>query len=504
MHIALLYHLCFIADACFRSVCRRRKNHPATTQPRRGAPPNSVKWFATQLLAAASICGLLAAMPPPSTAKNTPGFEQVIAEAGRATTAYLNDAERQQLMTMFRLALTDTDRQMVMAEDGTAYVKTGDIPAEWLRDSSAQVRPLLYFAYENKAIANTVKAVIERQAMYIALDPYANAFRDDFTVWERKFELDSLSYPILLVWTYWKVTGDNSVFTPSVKLAFSRALETMLTEQDHDGVLPGHKRSGYHFKSDTQSSGKLPVGYTGMIWVAFRPSDDECLYNFPIPVEIQAVQALNALAEMERFIGRMDMAKTAETLGKQVKAGIEQYGIVDTPDYGRLYAYEVDGLGHANLMDDANIPSLLSIPYFGYVSEMDQIYMATRRFILSPSNPYFYKGTFKGEEISGIGSPHTPAGMIWPLAQEMQGMTTNQRDEQIRVLRMLLASDPGDHQPHESYAADNPKHFTRKDFGWAKAQFAEFVLRAILGRMPLPVPPKPEMDPYVTLGHKIG
>jgi hypothetical protein len=141
-------------------------------------------------------------------------------------------------------------------------------------------------------------------------------------------------------------------------------------------------------------------------------------------------------------------------------------------------------------MDDANIPSLLSIPYFGYVSEIDEIYMATRRFILSSSNPYFYEGTFKGEKISGIGSPHTPAGMIWPLAQEMQGMTTNQKDEQIRVLRMLLASDPGDHQPHESYAANNPKHFTRKDFGWAKAQFAEFVLRSILGRTPLPVPPK--------------
>jgi uncharacterized protein len=306
--------------------------------------------------------------------------------------------------------------------------------------------------------------------------------------------LDSLSFPILLVWTYWKVTGDDAVFTPSVKLAFSRALETMLTEQDHDGMRPGHKGSSYHFKSDTQSSGKMPVGYTGMIWVAFRPSDDECLYNFPIPVEIQAVQALNALAEMERFIGRLDMAKTAEMLGRQVNAGIQQYGIVDTPDYGRLYAYEVDGLGHANLMDDANIPSLLSIPYFGYVSELDEIYIATRRFILSPSNPYFYEGTFKGEKISGIGSPHTPAGMIWPLAQEMQGLTANQKDEQIRMLRMLLASDPGDHQLHESYGADNPKHFTRKDFGWAKAQFAEFVLRSILGRMPLPVPPKPEID----------
>jgi hypothetical protein len=456
-----------------------------------------VAWLAIQFLAAATISGLATDMPPPSDDKQIPRLEQVVAEAGRATAAYLNDAERQQLMTMFRLALTDTDRQLLMAEDGTAYVKTGDIPAEWLRDSSAQVRPLLYFAGENKAIANRVKAVIERQAMYIALDPYANAFRDDFTVWERKFELDSLSFPILLIWTYWKVTGDSTVFTPSVKMAFSRALETMLTEQDHDGVLPGHQRSGYHFKSDTQSSEKMPVGYTGMIWVAFRPSDDECLYNFPIPVEIQAVQALNALAEMERFIGRRDTAKRAETLGEQVKAGIEQYGIVDTPDYGRVYAYEVDGLGHANLMDDANIPSLLSIPYFGYVSEIDEIYMATRRFILSSSNPYFYEGTFKGEKISGIGSPHTPAGMIWPLAQEMQGMTTNQKDEQIRVLRMLLASDPGDHQPHESYAANNPKHFTRKDFGWAKAQFAEFVLRSILGRRPLPVPPKPGGDTYV-------
>jgi uncharacterized protein len=473
-------------------------NHLALTQPRWSGPPSSVKWFVTKVVATVSICGLLADMPLPSTDKNTPGLDRVIAEAGRTTAAYLNAAERQQLMTMFRLALTDTDRQLVTAEDGTAYVKTGDIPAEWLRDSSAQVRPFLYFAREDNAIATKVKAVIERQAMYIALDPYANAFRDDFTVWERKFELDSLSFPILLVWTYWKVTGDNSVFTPSVKLAFNRALETMLIEQDHDGVVPGHQRSSYHFKSDTQSSGKMPIGYTGMIWVAFRPSDDECLYNFLIPVEIQAVQALSALAEMESVIGRIDRAKMAETLGKQVKAGIEHYGIVDTADYGRIYAYEVDGLGHVNLMDDANIPSLLSIPYFGYVSEIDEIYMATRRFILSPANPYFYKGIFKGEEISGIGSPHTPAGMIWPLAQEMQGMTTNKKDEQIGLLRMLLMSDPGDHQPHESYAANNPKQFTRKDFGWAKAQFAEFVLRSILGRMPLPVPPSLELDTGLT------
>lgn len=451
----------------------------------------AAKGLAIQVLAAGALCDLLIGMRSSPAANHIPGFEQLVTEAGRATAAYLSPAEARQLMTMFKLALTDTNRQLRIAEDGTAYVKTGDIPAQWLRDSSVQVRPLLYFANKDKAIANRVKAVIERQAKYIMLDPYANAFRDDFTVWERKFELDSLSYPLLLVWTYWKITGDDSVFTPSVKLALSRALETMVTEQDHDGVMPGRQRSRYDFRSDTQSSGKAPVGYTGMIWVAFRPSDDECLYNYPIPVEAQAVQALTALAEMERHMGRVTIAEIAEALGKQVHAGIEQYGIVNTSEHGRIYAYEADGLGNSNLMDDANIPSLLSLPYFGYVSEMDEIYRATRAFILSPSNPYFYKGTFRAEKLAGVGSPHTPAGMIWPLAQVMQGMTSNRKDEQIALLRMLLASDPGDHQPHESYAANNPKHFTRPDFGWAKAQFAEFMLTSILGRTPLPVPSKP-------------
>ncbi len=173
------------------------------------AHPGCVKGLAIQFLAAAAIYGLIVDMPTPSADKQIPRLELTITEAGRATAPYLDDPERQQLMTMFRLALTDTDKQLVMAEDGTAYVKTGDIPAEWLRDSSAQVRPLLYFAREDKTIANRIKAVIERQAMYIALDPYANAYRDNFTIWERKFELDSLSFPILLVWTYWKVTGDN-------------------------------------------------------------------------------------------------------------------------------------------------------------------------------------------------------------------------------------------------------------------------------------------------------
>ena len=193
-HIALLHDLSLFLMLIFAASAAAEGKPPRDNTAAQGLRLREA-WLAIQFLAAAAICGLVTDMPPPLADKHIPGLEQVIAEAGRATAAYLNPAETQQLMTMFRLALTDTDRQLIMAEDGTAYVKTGDIPAQWLRDSSAQVRPFLYFAHEDKATANKVKAVIERQAMYIALDPYANAFRDDFTVWERKFELDSLSFP---------------------------------------------------------------------------------------------------------------------------------------------------------------------------------------------------------------------------------------------------------------------------------------------------------------------
>lgn len=437
--------------------------------------------------------------------------------------AALSAEEQQRLEAMFQLALTNTDKQLVMEDDGTAYVKTGDIPAEWLRDSSAQMRPYLFFAKEDESAREKLKAVIEQQALYIAVDPYANAFRDDFKVWTRDFELDSLSYPILLAWTYWKVTGDASIFTPAVKAGFEAALKTMEIEQDHDG-----KSSYTH-----PGMGKNPVGNTGMIWSSHRPSDDACQYNFLIPSQIQAVQALAALGEMEMFMGRTGMAARAQKLKTEVHEGIEKFGTVEHPKYGRIYAYEVDGLGNANLMDDANIPSLLSIPYFGYASEKDPVYAATRRFVLSEDNPYFYSGRFKEQDISGIGSPHTPAtmirslgrlaeglvtrkpaeqlgtlkmvfsktihprkrtGLIWPLAHLAQGLTTRDPKEQMSVLKMLLASDSGDHRLHESYLPNNPKVFTRKDFGWPNALFAEFVLTTLKGRPQLPVPAAPSLS----------
>jgi hypothetical protein len=355
----------------------------------------------------------------------------------------------------------------VAADDGTAYVRTGDIPAEWLRDSSVQVEATYLDYARDPQVRALFKAVIQRQAKYLIVDPYANAFKQGYTVWERKFELDSLCYPILLAWKYYRVTGDASVFTPELRQAFLRALDVMRIEQDH------RRRSSYRFKSDTEEAGVNPVAYTGMIWTGFRPSDDPCVYNYLIPDEMMAVQALSALRDIATVYHDTRMATRAEKLRRQVHAGIQKYGIVKGPDGKPIYAYEVDGLGHANLMDDANLPDLLAAPYFGYVGTDDPTYRNTRHFVLSRADPFYYAGPL----AAGLGSPHAPVGMIWPLGLLAQGFTTNDPAEQQRVLAMLLASDPGDHRLHESFDPRDPTKFTRADFGWPNAFFTEYVAK---------------------------
>ena len=149
----------------------------------------------------------------------------------RAAADYHNANPR--LEQIYRAALLNTSQQAELAPDGTAYVKTGDIPAEWLRDASAQVRPYLYFAKDDPQVASLLRGIIARMGRYLQIDPYANAFTLDYRVWEEKFELDSLCYPIMLAWTYWKVTGDASIFNDDLAKGFDRALETMEREQDH-------------------------------------------------------------------------------------------------------------------------------------------------------------------------------------------------------------------------------------------------------------------------------
>jgi meiotically up-regulated gene 157 (Mug157) protein len=396
----------------------------------------------------------------------------------KAADAYHSSDPR--LDAMYRAALLNTTRQITFASDGTAYVKTGDIPAEWLRDASAEVRPYLFFAKSDPSVAALVRGIIAREGKYLQVDPYANAFTLDYRVWEEKFELDSLAYPIMLAWTYWKETGDTSIFTGDLSLGFDRALETMEREQDH----PRESKYAHKELRDTNGSpGPNPVAYTGMIWTGFRPSDDACKYNYLIPSEMMAVVALGELDEVERTVYRnLLKANRAQTLREEVQSGIQTFGEVFTPNYGYVYAYEVDGLGHSVLMDDANVPSLLSAPYIGYTKPDSFVYRNTRKFLLSKDDPYYYVG----KVARGIGSAHTSDGYVWPLSIIMEGLTSDNGGERKDVLTELLASDPGDHLLHESFDPSDPQRFSRKDFGWPNALFSEYVLTDFDNVPPLP------------------
>jgi meiotically up-regulated gene 157 (Mug157) protein len=375
---------------------------------------------------------------------------------------------RSKLDTLYATAFRETaGKHVVRAHDGTTYVSTGDIRAEWLRDASATVRPYIGLSLHDRDVAKSLRGVVQRQARYIMIDAYANAFSDTYKVVEEKFEADSLLYPIWFASEYYRQTRDASIFTTTVRTAFKRVLHVLHDEQHHD------TRSRYRNAQLARGGRGSAVRYTGMIWTGFRPSDDPVRYHYNIPVNMFAVVVLRQLSSLSKNVwhdGRT--AADAWGLSTEIQRGIEQNGTLTLAPFGRIYAYEVDGRGHANVMDDANVPSLLSIPYFGYLPKENSLYQATRRFALSDRNPYYFRGKY----AEGEGSPHTPHGYVWPLALCVQALTSMDPDEINRVLGWIAVADVGDHRLHESFDANWPESYTRADFAWPNALYAELVL----------------------------
>ncbi len=401
---------------------------------------------------------------------------------------------RPKIAEMFEATYLNTIDTTVKMDENGAFVITGDIPAMWLRDSSAQVRHYLPLTKDDPDIRNLVRSLVKRQALCVINDPYANAFnrtdekltqwalsdKTEFNnpmAWERKYEVDSLCYPINLAYHFWKASESTEHFDNTFKKACITVLDTFEIEQHHA------EKSKYRFKrvncppTDTLKTGDMgtPVAYTGMTWSGFRPSDDSCDYHYLIPSEMFAVVILGYMSEIaDEVYHDGDLSARAAKLRDEIEAGIEKYGIVEHPEYGRIYAYETDGLGHHLLMDDANVPSLLSLPYLRYCSADDEIYKNTRKFILSKENPYY----FEGKTACGIGSPHTPKDYIWHVSLAMQGLTSTSDEEINYLLDLFETTTAGTGLMHEGFHVDDPSRFTRKWFAWANSIFAEFVIHA--------------------------
>ncbi|MEG1187891.1 MAG: glycoside hydrolase family 125 protein [Bacteroidales bacterium] len=374
------------------------------------------------------------------------------------------------------------------------FVITGDIHAMWLRDSSAQVFPYLAFMNEDPQLKLLIEGVIRRQTEQILLDPYANAFNDGPTgskwstdtttkmipeVYERKWEIDSLCYPVRLAYYYWKTTGDASIFDAKWQQAAQLIIDTFRDQQRKTNL------GNYFFYrvTDRQGDTVLNKGYgspikpVGLICSSFRPSDDATILNFLIPSNLFAAESLRQIAEIgAKVLNNNTLNKQAMAFANEVHGAVKKYGIVEHPVYGKVYAYEVDGMGNHLFMDDANVPSLLSLPYLcSFIKPNDPIYLNTRKLVWSDSNPYFFKGS-KGE---GIGGPHVSYDYVWPMSIIMKAMTSTNPQEIQECINVLVNTDGNTGFMHESFHKDNPDDFTRSWFAWANTLFGELVLREV-------------------------
>lgn len=387
---------------------------------------------------------------------------------------------------------TTVDFEVIDGKPDT-FIITGDIDAMWLRDSTAQVWPYMPLIVKDEKLRELVKGLINRQVKCVNLDPYANAFYKDMTreshwasdkptpidgVHERKWEIDSLCYVVRLANEYYRITGDASVFDADFNKAMHAIVNTFRTEQRRGGTLD----SPYRFARETERMTDAPVHNgvgrpikpVGLISSQFRPSDDATVLSFLVPSNLFAVQSLRQLAGI--YTTALDdeaFAKECTGFADEVEGAVQKWAVVEHLDYGKIYAYEVDGYGNSLFIDDANVPSLLSLSYLGVHKDDDAVYQRTRAFLLSSDNPWYNKGT----AAEGAGSPHTGPGSIWPMGIILRALTSTDAAEIEQCLHMLKTTHADTGFMHESFNKDNPADFSRKWFAWANTLFGELVIK---------------------------
>ncbi|KAJ1325853.1 hypothetical protein MN608_09051 [Microdochium nivale] len=397
-------------------------------------------------------------------------------------------------------AANNTDEELT-------FIITGDINAMWIRDSANQIAPYkVILASAADDVASVFRGAINLQARYLVTSPYCNAFHpppesgmntggspgsyrvtpsyDYNVVFTCNFELDDFGGFLQLSHDYYNRTGDADFFG---KFQWIYAVQSIL-QTSREMQAPTYGPDGewlepvYTFQSQTMSSfGTLgnngigqPVNATGMVRSPFRPSDDSATFEHQVPANMMLSRYLASCADIMDKLARAPagLADEMRAMAAQIAEAIAQHGVVKAPTGETIYAYEVDGFGSMTLMDDANVPSLLSAPYLGFVARDDPIYQATRRFVLGRKNPWWCAG----KVINAVGSPHIRPGAAWPMASIIRIMTSDDDDEIRHVLTEILASTDGLGLIHESVDSNDAHHWTREWFTWANGLFGQMIM----------------------------
>ncbi|KAI1815361.1 glycoside hydrolase family 125 protein [Poronia punctata] len=386
-----------------------------------------------------------------------------------------------------------------------SFIITGDIIAEWLRDSTNQLSPYQPLTKKDPKIYQLILGAINTQSEYVIESPYCNAFQpppisnlpatqngqDDVVhpvyeasfVFECKYELDSLAHFLALANDFKEHSGSTEFLTPRWYKALQTLLD-VLEEQSRSTFDPASgrfTRNQYTFSRTTNTGtetlnlngvGNPLNNGTGLVRSAFRPSDDATILGFFIPANAQMAMELKRTAKTLKEVGKTELAQTVELWSQKITKGIWEYGVVEHGQFGRVFAYEVDGYGSSILMDDANYPSLLALPLMGFVDKDDETYQNTRRMLLSKSsNPYF----LTGKDFHGIGGPHIGLSNAWPMSLLVQARTSDDDEEIMECLNLVLRSGKLG-LIHESVNVDAIGSYTRSWFAWANGVFASTIL----------------------------
>lgn len=386
------------------------------------------------------------------------------------------------------------------------FVVTGDINAEWLRDSHRQLQPYQKLAKDDVALRELILGAINTQVEMVIAAPYCNAFnpprgsgltspphntRDAIrprvnhkTVFECKYELDSVASFLGLSNDFYRATGNNSFVNERWILAVETVLQLMQEQS-----IPTYGENGlgtalaskYSFQRETTigsetlnlgGSGNPVNANTSLIRSAFRPSDDATIYQLFIPANAQQSVELARTAELLAASGNPVLAKTLRDWSGTLRQAIFEHGVYENKVFGKVFAYEIDGFGGITNMDDANIPSLLSLPDLGFLDKNDPIYLNTRRMILSKQgNPYYLRGNW----FYGIGGPHIGTRNVWPMSHLVAIRTTDDESEMEELLDVIKKSTAGLGLMHESVNVDIPFSYTRSWFAWANSEFAKTI-----------------------------
>ncbi|KAG9629525.1 glycoside hydrolase family 125 protein, partial [Aureobasidium melanogenum] len=414
------------------------------------------------------------------------------------------------LDTTVRWHVDGTEKSTFKSSNGAwqgpqSFIVTGDINAEWLRDSTNQLAQYQKLAKKDKAIEMLILGAINTQAEYVIESPYCNAFQppppsrlapsnngqedvvhpayEPSKVFECKYELDSVAHFLSLSNQFYDHTRSTAFLTPR----WYAALDTLLALLDaqakptFDPQTGAFQHNEYTFRRRTDAgtetlslsgNGNPLNNGTGLVRSAFRPSDDATILGFFIPANAMMAVELKRASTMLAKAGKVKLAADIKTRGALIEEGVWEHGVVSHKKYGSVFAFEVDGYGSSILMDDANLPSLLALPLLGFVSKDDKTYQNTRRMILEKNgNPYY----LSGKAFKGIGGPHIGLQNAWPMSLLVQAMTSDD-DEEIEDALSAVKRVSHLGLIHESIHVERGRDYTRSWFAWANSVFAQTIL----------------------------